>query len=206
MVEAEVLALEEINAGGRPAGRPAGRVGRSPTAGPTGRRSPARRERLIQDEKVSVIFGCWTSASRKSVKPVVEQHHHLLFYPDGLRGAGAVAEHRLHRRGPQPAGHPGGQVVVRPPQGTQVLPRRLGLRLAARASTRSSRITLEALGAEVVGEEYVLFGSTAVDDPGRRDQAGQARRGDQHGGGRHATWRSTASWPRPGIGPERDAR
>ena len=33
-----------------------------------------------------MIFGCWTSASRKSVKPVVEQHHHLLFYPMAYEG------------------------------------------------------------------------------------------------------------------------
>jgi hypothetical protein len=31
--------------------------------------------RLIETEKVDVIFGCWTSASRKSVKPIVEQHN-----------------------------------------------------------------------------------------------------------------------------------
>jgi len=38
-------------------------------------------ERLIVEEKVSVIFGCWTSACRKAVKPVVEKYQHLLFYP-----------------------------------------------------------------------------------------------------------------------------
>ena len=38
-------------------------------------------ERLISEEKVSALFGCWTSACRKAVKPVVEKHQHLLFYP-----------------------------------------------------------------------------------------------------------------------------
>jgi urea transport system substrate-binding protein len=38
-------------------------------------------ERLITEEKVSALFGCWTSACRKAVKPVVEKHRHLLFYP-----------------------------------------------------------------------------------------------------------------------------
>lgn len=38
-------------------------------------------ERLIAQEHVSVLFGCWTSACRKAVKPVVEKHQHLLFYP-----------------------------------------------------------------------------------------------------------------------------
>jgi urea transport system substrate-binding protein len=38
-------------------------------------------ERLISEEKVSVIFGCWSSRARRAVKTVVEAHQHLLFYP-----------------------------------------------------------------------------------------------------------------------------
>ena len=38
-------------------------------------------ENLIIKEQVAVIFGCWTSSCRKSVKPVIEKHHHLMFYP-----------------------------------------------------------------------------------------------------------------------------
>ncbi len=44
-------------------------------------RFAAEAERLITQEKVSAVFGCWTSASRKSVKPVFEKYGHLLFYP-----------------------------------------------------------------------------------------------------------------------------
>jgi urea transport system substrate-binding protein len=36
---------------------------------------------LIYKDKVSVIFGCWTSACRKTVEPIVEQAHNVLFYP-----------------------------------------------------------------------------------------------------------------------------
>jgi len=36
---------------------------------------------LLEKDKVAVIFGCWTSVSRKSVLPVVEQDNGLLFYP-----------------------------------------------------------------------------------------------------------------------------
>jgi urea transport system substrate-binding protein len=32
------------------------------------------------------VFGCWTSASRKTVKPVFEKHNHLLFYPVQYEG------------------------------------------------------------------------------------------------------------------------
>ncbi|OKO66838.1 branched-chain amino acid ABC transporter substrate-binding protein, partial [Bradyrhizobium sp. NAS80.1] len=38
------------------------------------------RELLTRD-KVAVVFGCWTSASRKSVLPIFEQLNGLLFYP-----------------------------------------------------------------------------------------------------------------------------
>lgn len=43
-------------------------------------------ERLIVQEGVQALFGCWTSACRKAVKPVVEKHHHLLFYPVQYEG------------------------------------------------------------------------------------------------------------------------
>ena len=52
----------------------------------TGPCSPEKAQRLIDQDKVSVIFGCWTSASRKSVKPVVEARDHLLIYPMAYEG------------------------------------------------------------------------------------------------------------------------
>ena len=36
---------------------------------------------LLTKEKVAVVFGCWTSASRKAVLPIFEQLNGLLFYP-----------------------------------------------------------------------------------------------------------------------------
>ncbi|MCU4676935.1 urea ABC transporter substrate-binding protein [Catenovulum sp. 2E275] len=41
---------------------------------------------LLSKEKVDVIFGCWTSVSRKSVLPVVEELNGLLFYPVQYEG------------------------------------------------------------------------------------------------------------------------
>ncbi|MED5387674.1 MAG: urea ABC transporter substrate-binding protein [Pseudomonadota bacterium] len=41
---------------------------------------------LITQEGVDVIFGCWTSVSRKSVLPVVEELNGLLFYPVQYEG------------------------------------------------------------------------------------------------------------------------
>ena len=41
---------------------------------------------LITQEKVDVIFGCWTSVSRKSVLPVFEELNGMLFYPVQYEG------------------------------------------------------------------------------------------------------------------------
>src|SRR5690606_29636468 len=43
------------------------------------------RELLTQND-VAVIFGCWTSVSRKSVLPVIEELNGLLFYPVQYEG------------------------------------------------------------------------------------------------------------------------
>ncbi len=41
---------------------------------------------LMQKEKVAAIFGCWTSVSRKSVLPVIEELNGILFYPVQYEG------------------------------------------------------------------------------------------------------------------------
>lgn len=43
-------------------------------------------ERLISQEKVSAVFGCWTSACRKTVKPIFERRDAVLFYPVQYEG------------------------------------------------------------------------------------------------------------------------
>src|SRR4030088_3595702 len=41
---------------------------------------------LLEKDKVAVVFGCWTSVSRKSVLPVFERDNGLLFYPVQYEG------------------------------------------------------------------------------------------------------------------------
>jgi urea transport system substrate-binding protein len=43
-------------------------------------------EQLLVKDKVAVVFGCWTSSSRKSVLPVFEKNNGLLFYPVQYEG------------------------------------------------------------------------------------------------------------------------
>jgi len=45
-----------------------------------------KAEQLLVQDKVAVVFGCWTSVSRKSVLPVFEKNNGLLFYPVQYEG------------------------------------------------------------------------------------------------------------------------
>jgi urea transport system substrate-binding protein len=84
LVDAVQMAVTEINARGGVLGRP---LEMSVADGQSDPAVFAREaERLITQEKVSVLFGCWTSSSRKAVKPIVEKHRHLLFYPVQYEG------------------------------------------------------------------------------------------------------------------------
>lgn len=79
VVDAALLAVDEINQAGGLLGAPVMPVvadGGSDLAQVT-----REAERLITVEKVSAIVGCWTSACRKAVKPVVERRNNLLLYP-----------------------------------------------------------------------------------------------------------------------------
>jgi urea transport system substrate-binding protein len=45
-----------------------------------------KAEQLLVQDKVAVVFGCWTSVSRKSVLPVFERLNGMLFYPVQYEG------------------------------------------------------------------------------------------------------------------------
>jgi urea transport system substrate-binding protein len=45
-----------------------------------------KAKQLVEQDKVAVTFGCWTSVSRKSVLPVFEKNNALLFYPVQYEG------------------------------------------------------------------------------------------------------------------------
>ena len=45
-----------------------------------------KASQLLTQDKVAVVFGCWTSVSRKSVLPVFEKNNGLLFYPVQYEG------------------------------------------------------------------------------------------------------------------------
>jgi len=79
LVDAVRMAVAEINAAGGLLGRQLELVLVDTRSDPAF--SAREAERLITQEHVSALFACWTSACRKALKPVVERHHNLLFYP-----------------------------------------------------------------------------------------------------------------------------
>ncbi|MEO7560551.1 MAG: ABC transporter substrate-binding protein [Nitrosospira sp.] len=78
LVDALQLAIEEANAMGGINGRKIEAVVVDCRSDPA--YCAQQAERLITEEHVQALFGCWTSACRKAVKPIVEKHRHLLFY------------------------------------------------------------------------------------------------------------------------------
>ena len=79
-----LLAIEEINAAGGVAGREIQPVVYDPGAGEIPHAFLAKK--LLTEDGVTSIFGCYTSASRRAVMPIVERLNGLLWYPTTYEG------------------------------------------------------------------------------------------------------------------------
>ena len=79
-----LMAIEEINAKGGVMGYKVEAVVVDPASNWPLFAEKARQ--LVTQDKVAVVFGCWTSVSRKSVLPVFEELNSLLFYPVQYEG------------------------------------------------------------------------------------------------------------------------
>ncbi|MFB2770623.1 urea ABC transporter substrate-binding protein [Pelatocladus sp. BLCC-F211] len=84
VVDAEKLAIKEINAAGGVLGKQIEAIVEDGASNWDTFREKATK--LIDQDKVAVVFGCWTSASRKNVKPVFESKNHMLWYPVQYEG------------------------------------------------------------------------------------------------------------------------
>ncbi|MDG4859933.1 urea ABC transporter substrate-binding protein [Streptomyces sp. T-3] len=162
--DATLMAIEEVNRSGGLLGRrlePVVVDGRSdwPTFA-------AGAERLISRDKVPVVFGCYTSASRKSVVPVFERHRHLLMYPTFYEGMEA-SPYVVYTGGtPNQFISPGVKWLLEN-RGRDIF--LIGSDYVfPRASNAFISDQIDYLGGRVVGEEYLPLGS--------RDVAGAVRR------------------------------
>ena len=161
MIDAELLAIEEINRRGGLLGRPVKAViadGESKAAS-----FAQRAEELIREQHVNAIFGCWTSASRKSVLPIVEAHDHLLVYPMAYEGL--EQSPNIIYTGAAP-----NQQITPAVQWCHDTLRARRFFLAGSDYIWPHCVNaiiidqLKGLDAELVGEAYLDFGSTDVDE------------------------------------------
>jgi urea transport system substrate-binding protein len=160
IVNALQLAIEEANAEG-------GINGKMIEAVVADCRSDAaycatEAERLITHEKVKALFGCWTSACRKAVKPVVEARHHLLFYP--LQYEGMELSPNIIYTGAAP----NQQIIPAVYWALEHLGKRVYLVGSDYVFPRTANIIIKDLlavhGATLLGERYLPLGATNADD------------------------------------------
>ncbi len=158
VADATLLAIEELNESGGLLGR---KIEALLVDGKSDWPTFAKEaEKLITEEHVSVIFGCWTSASRKTVKPVFEKYNHLLFYPvqyEGLEQSPNII---------YTGAAPNQQIVPAVIWCFENLGKRFFLigsdYIFPRVANEIIRDHATAIGAEIVGEEYLLLGSRDV--------------------------------------------
>lgn len=83
-IQAEKLAIAQINALGGVLGRKIEVIQEDGASDwPT---FAEKSKKLLENDKVAAVFGCWTSASRKAALPVFEKDNGLLFYPTFYEG------------------------------------------------------------------------------------------------------------------------
>jgi urea transport system substrate-binding protein len=83
-VEAEKLAIAQINAAGGVLGRQIKYIQEDGASDwPT---FAEKAKKLLVENKCAAVHGCWTSASRKAVLPIFEQYNGMLYYPTFYEG------------------------------------------------------------------------------------------------------------------------
>lgn len=154
--DAELLAINEINAAGGVNGAQIEYIEEDGASEPS--TFATKAEKLIDSDGVSTIFGCWTSSSRKAVKPIVEDYDALLWYPVQYEGMESSPNIVYTGAAPNQQIVPAIEYLL--DQGYKnffllgsdyVFPRTANMIITAQ---------VEAAGAKVVGEEYADMDQT----------------------------------------------
>ncbi len=154
--DATMLAIEEINASGGVLGRQLEVVLEDGASDwPT---FAEKSTKLLQEDEVAVVFGCWTSASRKAVLPVFEQNNGLLFYP--VQYEGLEMSPNIFYTGAEPTQQiiPGVEYLLS--QGHENIYLLGSDYVFPRTANTIIKSQLEAAGAALAGEEYIPLGGT----------------------------------------------
>ncbi len=158
VVDAEQLAIEEINKAGGVLGKQIEAIVEDGNSDwPT---FAEKAKKLIDQDKVATVFGCWTSASRKAVLPVFEAKKHLLWYPVQYEGqecsnnvfyTGAAPNQQIEPSVQWLLDNKGKEFFL--VGSDYVFPRTANTIIKAQ---------LEAKGGKTVGEDYIPLGNTEV--------------------------------------------
>lgn len=154
--DAELLAIKEINEAGGVLGKQIETVIEDGASDPATFQEKAQK--LLQNDKVATVFGCWTSASRKAVLPVFEADNGLLWYP--VQYEGLESSPNIFYIGAAP----NQQIVPAVEYMTENYGKKIFLLGSDYVFPRTANSIIkqqaEALGAEIVGEEYTPMGHT----------------------------------------------
>ncbi|MBE8985824.1 urea ABC transporter substrate-binding protein [Nostoc sp. LEGE 12450] len=158
VVDAERLAIEEINKAGGVLGKRIEAIVEDGNSDPVIFAKKAKK--LIEQDKVATVFGCWTSASRKAVLPIFESNKHLLWYPVQYEGQecsqsifymGAAPNQQIEPSVEWLLKHKGKEFFL--VGSDYVFPRTANSIIKAQ---------LQANGGKSVGEDYIPLGSNDV--------------------------------------------
>lgn len=159
VVDAEKLAIKEINAAGGVLGKQIEAIVEDGASDwPT---FAEKAKKLIDQDKVVTVFGCWTSASRKAVLPVFESKKHMLWYPVQYEGQECSQNIFYTGAAPNQQIEPSVDWLLDKYKGKPfflvgsdyVFPRTANTIIKAQ---------LAAKGGKVVGEDYIPLGNTEV--------------------------------------------
>ncbi|WP_293144323.1 urea ABC transporter substrate-binding protein [Microcoleus sp. bin48.metabat.b7b8b9.023] len=158
--DATLLAVEEINAAGGVLGRPLEAV---IADGASDLQTFAQKaKQLLQESQVAVVFGCWTSASRKAVLPAFEYGNGLLFYPVQYEGLEQCPNIFYTGAAPNQQIVPGVNYLLA--QGKRKIFLLGSDYIFPRTANLIVKAQLAALGGELAGEVYLPLGSREVDE------------------------------------------
>ncbi|MBQ5999745.1 MAG: urea ABC transporter substrate-binding protein [Treponema sp.] len=148
--DSELLAVKELNKNGGVLGKKIKVIEEDGASDPATFAEKARK--LLQEDKVATVFGCWTSASRKAVKPVFEELFGLLWYP--VQYEGMEASPNIMYMGASP----NQQVIPAVEYCAENFGKKMFLigsdYVFPRTANRIIKAQLSPLKAECVGEEY----------------------------------------------------
>ncbi|MEG4067019.1 urea ABC transporter substrate-binding protein [Microcoleus sp. Pol11C2] len=156
--DATLLAVEEINAAGGVLGRPLEAVIED---GASDLQTFAQKaKQLLLEAQVAVVFGCWTSASRKAVQSAFDQGKGLLFYPVQYEGLEQCPNIVYTGAAPNQQIVPGVNYLLA--QGKRKIFLLGSDYLFPRTANRIVKAQLAAQGGELAGEVYLPLGSREV--------------------------------------------